>query len=79
MVTVKVSDTSPKRIIRQMLAECKGERDYSGMDALMAAWNGPSPQQSFGKYCRSRDWTLTGLRSPRRTATESSTRATSSI
>ena len=57
-VTVNVRDPSPRHIVHQLLVECKGERDYAGMDAVMAAWAGPSPQQSFSKYCRTQSWTF---------------------
>ena len=39
MVQVQVKDKSPKRIIRQLLLERKGERDYDGMYAVIADWS----------------------------------------
>lgn len=65
MVTVQVRDKSPKRIIRQLVHDCKGERDYPGMWAVMDEWchSGKadvfgSRETSFSAYCRRQSWTL---------------------
>jgi len=59
MIQVRVRDKSPKRIIRQLLFERKGERDYDGMYAVIADWSkGRSPEKTFSAYCQYRSWTL---------------------
>ena len=57
-VTVTVRDPSPRHIIHQLLVGCKGERDYAGMDAVLAEWTRSDPGQSFAQYCRAQSWTF---------------------
>jgi len=59
-VTVTVNDESPKAVVHALIAGRLGERDYAGMNAVLADWlsNLPAPGVAFGQYCRSQAWTL---------------------
>lgn len=59
MVTVNVSDKSPKAIVRQLIIEGRGPRDHAGMVDLLDEWlNGAPETRTFGAYCRRQAWTL---------------------
>lgn len=54
---IRVTDKSPKNVIRQMLREGIGPRDPEGRDANLTDWAFGS-SQSFKSYCKQQDWTL---------------------
>jgi len=54
---IRVTDRSPKNVIRQMLREGIGPRDSEGRDANLADWVFGA-RQNFKSYCKQQDWTL---------------------
>ena len=54
---IRVTDRSPKNVIRQMLQEGIGPRDPEGRDANMADWLFGACR-NFKSYCKGMDWTL---------------------
>lgn len=58
-VTVTVKDESPKVVVHALIAECLGERDSVGMNAVLADWlSATGNGETFGQYCRRQSWTL---------------------
>jgi len=57
---IRVTDKSPKNVIRQMLLHQLGPRDSAGRDATLADWiaSGISHHQPFKTYCKRQHWTL---------------------
>jgi hypothetical protein len=56
--TVKVTDRSPKAIVRELLHTGKGPRDTDGMNAVLDEWLNGNPTGNFLNYCRRQSWTL---------------------
>lgn len=54
---IRVTDQSPKNVVRQMLRGGVGPRDPEGRDANLADWIFGS-RQNFKSYCKQLDWTL---------------------
>lgn len=60
---IRITDKRPKAIVREMLRQNVGPRDYEGRDAMWLDWwdildhEGYSYKR-FSKWVRSQDWTL---------------------
>lgn len=60
---IRITDKRPKAVVREMLRQYIGPRDYKGRDALWPDWwaildrEGYSYRR-FAKWLRSQDWTL---------------------
>jgi len=58
-VIVTVKDESPKAVVHALIAECLGERDSAGMNAVLADWlSATDNDETFCQYCRRQSWTL---------------------
>lgn len=60
---IRITDKRPKAIVREMLRQNVGPRDYEGRDALWPSWWAILDREGysytrFAKWLRSQDWSL---------------------